>query len=210
MKIQIYNQRIDKIARNVQSSVDHILNNVGPDVNVEDIKYDMEIILKFKIEGREEYQVVTTDRDIFGMKELYTIRPFFTEDGDLLEDAMLDNKEETFEKVAEALDKELPTVAIESEYTEDDLIEKMNEFAAPDGSLREVLHRHKDGYLVLQYFRGGVGLVHELQLSDKAEGMENQFEVDSIIEEPQIIDAEYEEVTEEYPSCGFTKCTTCE
>lgn len=206
MKIQIFNQNIDLIASQVTQTIEHVLSQVGDDVKIEDVQYDLDLILKFKIEGRDEYQVVSTDREIFGMAELYTIRPIFTEDGTMITDNILDNKEETFETVAMSLDKELPTEAIVSEFVDTDIADVINEFSSPDGAIVERLVRLNDDTMVLQYFRGGVGLVHELHLTEKPENYEG----------PNIIDATYEEVVEEveevieYPSCGFSKCETCE
>ena len=166
MKIALKDVDTSMLSENIETVIQSVLEKLGVEEEVEAFNISADVLVKFKLVGTEEPMYIYTDRMILGQPEIFTVVPEFDENGNLL--SMEDNEEETFEALAKSLSHELPTVAIESEFADEDLTLFHEENG---GDLIESVYNHKDGFKVIKYFRKDVGLVAEMKATPK-EGSE--------------------------------------
>lgn len=167
MKIVLKDVDTSMLSENIEEVVKSVTEKLGVSEEVEAFTISADVLVKFHLVGTEEPMYIHTDRDILGQPEIFTVVPEFDENGKLV--SMADNENETFEALAKSLSRELPTVAIESEFEDTDLTEFHVE---EGGDLKEVMYDHKDGRKIIRYYRMGVGLVAEMVATPKQEGEE--------------------------------------
>lgn len=161
MKIVLQKEEVNHIGKKIEQVVASVLEKAGAS-NIKGYKLTADILVEFEIEGSEEGQYLFTDRIVMGQPEILTILPAFDSDGNLI--GKEDNTEETFEAIAEALSRELPTEPIISEFDDADLTLK-DTIEASD--LKELIYQHNDGRMVIRYYRKGVGYVGEISAVPK-------------------------------------------
>lgn len=161
MKIVLQNEKVNDLGRKIEQVVASVLEKMDAS-SIEGYDITADILVEFKVKGSEEGMYIMTDRVIMGQPEVLTIIPEFDEKGNLV--GTEDNTEETFEAVAAAMSRDLPTEPVESEFDNDDLT-VVDTTAASD--LKEVVYKHKDGRLIIRYYRKDVGLVGEISAEPK-------------------------------------------
>lgn len=162
MKIVLKDVDTSMLSENIETVIQSVLGKLGVENEIEGFSISADVLVKFNLIGSEEPMFIYTDRVILGQPEIFTVVPEFDEDGRLV--SMQDNENETFEALAERLSHELPSVAIESEFDDQEL-ELSSEEVTTD--LTEAVYLHKDGRKVIRYYRDGVGLVAELVATPK-------------------------------------------
>lgn len=162
MKIILKDESTKALGHKVEQVVSSVLSKIDGGELVEGYKLDAEILVNLKVKGHDELNLIFTDRMIMGKPEIFTVIPEFDETGALI--GTQDNKDVTFEDVAQCLSRELPTEAVESVYNEEDL-SYIDSVKA--GDIEEKRYNHADGYIVVRYYRDSVGLVGELSATPK-------------------------------------------
>lgn len=162
MKIVLKDVPVKGIDKKIESTVYSVLEKAKVLDQIEGYTVTAEVLVNIHVAGAEEPKHLFTDRMLFGKPEILTVLPEFDENNRLV--GTEDNRDISFEAVANDLSKELPEVAVPSQFNIEDL-ELMSVTTA--GDLAEKVYKHKDGFTVIQYERTGVGLVGELTATPK-------------------------------------------
>lgn len=163
MKIVLKDEKVNDLGRKVEQVVSSVLEKMDAS-SIQGYSINADILVEFKVGDKEEGQYLFTDRIILGQPEILTVVPEFDANGNLV--GSEDNMEETFEALAASLTRELPTEAVESEFDNDDLTVVSTTVAS---DLKEVVYNHKDGRIIIRYYRKDVGLVGEISAEAKGD-----------------------------------------